>query len=398
MPEVLIKGWDAVNEEWIKIQVDENGYLLIDLDAINLDDLGDVNAPAPADGDALVWDDVEEEWVAQAIGAAVGGLYGINVEVLAADKTLTPDTDKIYQYLDEGGANRIITLATVGAEAGDRFVIRHNGTYSDAHYLTVKQAAITLDRIYSGVIKEFIFDGTNWVSRGIGSGENDNKKYNIGIGYYADPHTYGVAIGYNTHGYSYGVAVGNNAAAMSNGVAVGYNSYGRFYGVAIGYQASVGTVRRAIALGMYSKCVRYGELSINIDHNESQKFNNLLGGWSETTTNDTPTELFCAGYSNRRWYIRNNSALAFKLIVTARDNVSGHVAMYTVEDGLVKKAGDLTAALVSCTVTTVYEDDAAWDVAVAIDGDGENLIITVTGDDTNPTQWAARLEGVETHF
>lgn len=53
----------------------------------------------------------------------VGGLYGLNVQTLGADKTLTPGTDEIYQYLDEGGANRIITLATVGATAGDRFVI-----------------------------------------------------------------------------------------------------------------------------------------------------------------------------------------------------------------------------------------------------------------------------------
>ena len=92
-------------------------------------------------------------------GGEVGGLYGINVETLAAGKTLTPNTDEIYQYLDEGNANRIITLDTASATLGDRFVIRHNGACDDIHYLQVKQAAIELDEIYAGAIKEFIFDG-----------------------------------------------------------------------------------------------------------------------------------------------------------------------------------------------------------------------------------------------
>jgi hypothetical protein len=37
-------------------------------DQINLDDLGDVNAPTPGDGDALTWDDGAGEWVATALG------------------------------------------------------------------------------------------------------------------------------------------------------------------------------------------------------------------------------------------------------------------------------------------------------------------------------------------
>ena len=64
-----------------------------------------------------------------------GGLYGINVETLAGNKTLTPGTDEIYQYLDEGAAIRIITLDTASATAGDRFIIRHNGVFNDTRYL-----------------------------------------------------------------------------------------------------------------------------------------------------------------------------------------------------------------------------------------------------------------------
>ena len=59
----------------------------------------------------------------------VGGLYGINVETLAGNKTLTPSTDEIYQYLDPGGSFRTITLDTASATTGDRFIIRCTGDF-----------------------------------------------------------------------------------------------------------------------------------------------------------------------------------------------------------------------------------------------------------------------------
>ena len=88
------------------------------------------------------------------------------------------------------------------------------------------------------------------------------------------------------------------------------------------------------------------------------------------------------------------------MIITARDNTTGDVAMYTVSDGLVKKAGAGTAAIVGATTTVVivHEDDAGWACTVTVDGGGNNLIITVTGDGANVTQWAAVMNGVETHF
>lgn len=328
-----------------------------------------------------------------------GGLYGINVETLAGDKTLTPGTDKIYQYLDEGGANRIITLATAGAQAGDRFVIRHNGAYDDTHTLTVNQAATLLDWIFSGAIKEFIFDGTNWISRGIGTGEDDNKKYNLAIGYEANARFMGTAIGAEAVGRSAGVAIGRGAEGYEFGVAVGSNASGINSSVAIGYYASTNSKYMSIALGRQSKCYRDGETSININSNDTDQENNVVQGRFERTTTDaTPVEIFLRGQLNVRFTIRPSSALAFKMTIVARDNVNNHVAMYTVEDGLVRMAGAGTAVMANCAVTVIFEDDAAWDVAVAIDGGGNNLIITVTGDADNPVQWAAVLDGIETHF
>jgi len=65
----LLWGYYPATKAWIPLQVDENGKVIVDMSAINLDDLGDVNAPAPGDGDALVWDDATGRWIPGA-GAA----------------------------------------------------------------------------------------------------------------------------------------------------------------------------------------------------------------------------------------------------------------------------------------------------------------------------------------
>lgn len=345
-------------------------------------------------------------------GADIGGLYGINVETLTGNKTLTPGTDEIYQYLDAGGANRIITLATATASAGDRFVIRYNGTYSDVYSLEMKQAAISLDKIYAGGIKEFIFDGTDWVSRGIGTGENDDKKLNVAIGTLARANERGTAIGNNASAYTNAVAIGLNASGYARGVAIGYASTGQTYGVGIGYFAAgqvygvavgantkTNSKKYSIALGRYSETERVGETSVNINADDTDQENNVVQGrWARDTADDTPLEIFCAGQASERFTIRVSSVLAFTMLIVARDNVANEVARYSVSDGLIKRDAAGNTTMVSCTVVTDYEDDATWGVAVTADDTNEALIITVTGDATNPVQWAAVMDGVETHF
>lgn len=356
--------------------------------------------------------EVVEQWA-----FAGGGLYGINVETLADDKTLTPGTDKIYQYLDEGNADRIITLATAGATAGDRFVIRHNGVSSDTHSLEVKQAAVSLDKIYAGGIKEFIFDGTNWISRGIGTGENDDKTENVAIGTEAyatdggtaiggralgvgaDGHLSGVAVGCGAGGATYGVAVGYRSEGTTYGVAIGSNAAGQNYGVAVGYNTGTYYHKYSIALGYESECKRDGETSVNINGDDSDQENNVVQGrWEGETADATPLEIFCAGQTNKRFTIRAESALAFRMTIVARDNVAGHAAMWTVVDGLIKRDGLDNTAIVTCTVVEVADESTDWGVAVTADDGNDSLKIEVTGDPDNPTQFAARMDGVETHF
>ncbi len=343
-------------------------------------------------------------------GAAIGGLYGINVETLTGAKTLTPDTDEIYQYLDTNGSHRNITLATVGAEAGDRFVVRHNGTWTTGVRLVIKQAAITLDYIYAGGIKEFIFNGTNWISGSIGSGENDNKKKNIHIGWQAIGINQGVAVGYSTYASDRGTAIGYDAYGYSTGVAIGYLASatgsvaigpwarGYFGGIAIGSSADCNSKRRTICLGAKSKAYRVGELTININEDSSQKYNIVIGKWSGSSPDNTPKEIYAAGYSTSKFTIRPQSVLAFTILITARNNISGDCAAWKVEGAIKRNAANYTGMLVAATITAIHKDDATWDVAVTADNTNNSLKIEVTGAADSIIQWAARMDGVETHF
>ena len=377
-----------------------------------------------ADGapSAVVTGDADQVLTSNGVGAAptfqdaaggagdVGGLYGINVETLSADKTLTVDSNKIYQYLDEGGANRIITLATAGASAGDRFVIRHNGSYDDDDSLQIRQSLTVLDSVYAGAIKEFIFDGTNWISGETGAGENDNKTRNISIGLNAegyfqgiaigstsDGHSYGVAIGYNTSSYSSGVAIGDTAKANFYGIAIGRNADGVSYGVALGYGTDTNSKRYSVALGYESETERYSEIAHCIDGSSTQDYNMSSAGWAIQTANATPVEMFLGETANQRFTINPESVVSFVIRITARDNVANEVASYKIE-GLIKRDGAGNTVLVWSNKTVQYEDDASWDVAVTADDTNEALIITVTGDATNPVRWAGRIDEVETQF
>ena len=230
-------------------------------------------------------------------GSSGGGVYGINVETLSANKTLTPGVDAMYQYLDPNGSHRIIALDTATAKAGDRFIIRNNGAYDDTHYLSIRQGASTfvLDFIYAGAIKEFIFDGTNWISAENGTGEDNNKKYNVtigskamgynygaAVGYSANGSSYGAAVGYSANGSFYGTAVGHGANGCCSGTAVGYQAFSTFSGIAVGYKA-LGYYYGA-AVGSEARGLRYGaalgyEAGYNIDTGED-RYNTLVGAYS----------------------------------------------------------------------------------------------------------------------
>jgi len=343
--------------------------------------------------------------------ASVGGLYGINIQSLAANKTLTANTDLIYQYLNTNGSDRDVVLATAAANAGDRFIVRHNGAYNTANFLYVKQGATLIDIISAGTFRSYLFDGTNWVAADNGSGENQTISYNLAIGRRSRANNLGTAFGYNTVGTTNAVAVGYQASGSSHGVAVGYEANAEGNGlalgegtlaagknIALGFEADSGYLNYAVAIGYYSKCIRVAETSISIAGDQYQYNNVVQFRLFKQTSDATPIEMLCGGVAAKRIDIRASSVLAFTGLVVARDNVAGHGAAYKIEGVIKRDASNNTAMIGAATVTVIQEDDASWDVTVAADDTNEALVITVKGDATNITKWAARIDGVETHF
>jgi hypothetical protein len=232
---------------------------------------------------------------------------GINVENLTGDKTLTPGVDKMFQFLNPNGVNRIVYLATTTANAGDKFIIKNDGPYSTSTYLIIQQGSTVLDSIYARSIREYIFDGTNWVSGDVGTGISGSD-YNVAIGYNANGYSSGAAVGYYANGYSYGAAMGSYANGYSYGAAVGYYVYGYSYGAAVGsyayghsYGAAVGSYAYGhsygaamgynaqgysygAAVGAYAKGMRYGAalgyLAGYYIDTSADRYNVLVGAYS----------------------------------------------------------------------------------------------------------------------
>jgi len=86
-------GWDDNAKKWVKLQVDENGFVKVDMSEINLNDLANVNAPTPSDNEALTWDAATSKWIAEAPIPAAHNLGGAkhNASTLANLNTKVSD-------------------------------------------------------------------------------------------------------------------------------------------------------------------------------------------------------------------------------------------------------------------------------------------------------------------
>ena len=334
------------------------------------------------------------------------------------DFTLVPGRNTIYRWVKiyPNDTDINITLDMANAKQGDRFIIKNDSPGNSEYCLIIKQGAAIIDKIYAQVIKEFIYADDSptgvpgWTGASLGTHPETNYA-GIGIGENADPHECGVAIGQMAKGYYDAVAIGTSANGYQNGVAIGYTAQGNNDGVAIGegaigHHSGVALGNRcdtdeklaSIALGYRSKNTRYAELAINIgdeigDDMRDQLQQIVIGSWVRKTTDATPVSMSVNGTTI--FTIRPQSALTFKIMVTARDNTSGDCAGYLF-DGLIKRDGSNNTTLCASNKTILHEDDDTWDCDIA--AAGTTLQITVTGDADNLVRWAARLDGVETSF
>ena len=97
-------------------------------------------------------------------GGSVGGVYGLNIEYLTANKTLIANTNKLLQHLD-GNSNKSIYLkADQGAVLGDRFYIRNTSSARTFPITSLTGSTPTLiTSLVAGDSLWFVYDGTNWI-------------------------------------------------------------------------------------------------------------------------------------------------------------------------------------------------------------------------------------------
>lgn len=63
MAGVLLWAWDDTNEKWIKVEADTEGRIKVAVEVANLDDLDDVNVPAPSNQQGIEWDETTGKWI-----------------------------------------------------------------------------------------------------------------------------------------------------------------------------------------------------------------------------------------------------------------------------------------------------------------------------------------------
>ena len=66
MPGVLNWGYYPAEDKWVPLRVDEDGSIHVVGYVDKLNDIGDVNVPAPADNDVLYWDAAASKWQSKA--------------------------------------------------------------------------------------------------------------------------------------------------------------------------------------------------------------------------------------------------------------------------------------------------------------------------------------------
>jgi hypothetical protein len=66
MPGAYLWAWDEINQKYIKVKVNADGYLEVVMAVTNLDDLADVYVPSPTDGYILYWDATATRWKCKA--------------------------------------------------------------------------------------------------------------------------------------------------------------------------------------------------------------------------------------------------------------------------------------------------------------------------------------------
>lgn len=141
----------------------------------------------------------------------------------------------------------------------------------------------------------------------------------------------------------------------------------------------------------------YFSESVHVGSNVSFGGASIQANMEVTTVSNAATIMDLNNVPGVRFKVPANSVVGFEMLVVARDS-SGDIALFSIENGSVKRAGVGTTTVITYTLNNLYRDDVAWQITVTALGATDELAITVIGDTVNVTKWGAVFYGTIAHF
>ena len=153
MPGAYLWGWYPTGNKWVKLKVDEDGSIHVVGYVDELDDIGDVNVPTPADDDLLYWDATAGKWQGIAHLGVVDAHHAkyTNAEAKAAavqagaitnGVTKAPTHDAVFDV------KQTAEIATTPAEV-DTKITTHKNIAAAHHTKTVNASELTAGELPS---------------------------------------------------------------------------------------------------------------------------------------------------------------------------------------------------------------------------------------------------------
>lgn len=397
--------WDSGTSKWVPVAM-----------AFNLDDLADVNAPTPSDGNALIWDSGTSVWIpgsagdpnfvgyaAPAIPPVASGAYSIAVGHASTASGL-------LSTAISGRATATASLAMGGAmaDADYQIVIGRNATSNNLSPGSVAIGQNAHGHSTNGVAigaRAEVTGGTGAIAIGNTAQTVGAASYSIAIGVGAAVYsgvTGAVSLGWTSIASgAYGCALGSFCRAARMASALGYSAQ------ALGYMSSaVGTLAKAtagysVAFGNWSNPKNEGEFQFASGRFLGGTVSDRPGSATESlfvclgqTTDATPLILSPTGDGLNHILMANIQVAQFEVRVVATDQATAD-SFSQVFRGAVKLGG----LVGSVTSVERHEDAGAttWAVSITYNGTDNALQIQVTGEAAHNIQWVAsvRLAGLK---
>lgn len=192
--------------------------------------------------------------------------------------------------------------------------------------------------------------------------------------------------------YTSPVSSGSNSVSLgTNNVSSGVES------VVLGGSNNLSSSTYSSSLGSGSKSNLYGGFAQSSGSFTSQgDSQSRVLIMRNTTTNNTDTELFLDG-SSQRLVLPDDTTWQFRInIVARRTDADNESAGYELIGVIDRNTGASTVSLVGVsTRTTIAEDIASWQVGCNADTTNGSLRVLVTGENSKTIRWVARVTLVE---